>query len=223
MGSIPVLCTNNKEEGDYLALELAKKGQVLDLTKNNTGLQHLTIGLSWGAVQEKKRKGIIGALLGGSSSSSSNMDIDSSVVMIDNRGQIVDTVYYGSLKSSCRSIVHAGDDLTGNDRKGDKDNEEISISLSSLPSTIERLVFVANVYQGKARGQHFGQVPNSYIRVLNRDNAEELIRYNLADDYNEKRGLVVAEIYRRNSEWKFRAIGNATESDNLSTLITLAK
>jgi stress response protein SCP2 len=213
-----------------MAVDLIKRGQTIDLTKNRSGLDSITIGLSWGGqaeVKAKESKGFLARMFDKAvgedapvrTSSASSMDIDSSVVMVTEAGQKLDLIYYGEKRSNCGSIIHAGDDLTGNDKKGVYDNEEIKINLTTIPSNVKSLKFIANVYQGQSRGHDFGQVKGAYIRVLQTSNRDELIRYNLSEDYNGMRGIIVGELYRHNNEWKFRAIGQGTPSDSLTELV----
>jgi stress response protein SCP2 len=148
------------------------------------------------------------------------MDIDSSVVLASGKRKY-DLVYYGNLRGA--GVNHKGDDLTGSDKKGEYDNEEIEIDLNRVPSNVDRLIFVANIYRGEERGQHFGQVSKgAYIRVLNSSNREELIRYELSQEFDKLRGIVVGELYRYNGDWKFKAIGQGTPKSNLTNLVDLS-
>ena len=212
-----------------------QKGQTIDLTKNRSDLNHITIGLSWGTVQRTPKsetksepKGLLARafdrLMGKIEEEftypqTMTMDIDSSVAMLTDNGSLYDLVYFGHRTSKCQSIKHAGDDLTGRDHKGIYDNEEIYIDLARVPQHVTRLVFIANVYQGIARGQHFGQVKGAYIRVLKSSDREELVRYSLADEFDGMRGLIVGEMYRYQGYWKFRAIGQGTKTDQLKAIV----
>ncbi len=57
----------------------------------------------------------------------------------------------------------------------------------------------------------FGQVSNSYIRIVDKDTNEELIKYELGEDFSIETAIVVAEIYKHNGEWKFNALGSGFE------------
>ncbi|QKE56473.1 TerD protein [Bacillus phage YungSlug] len=196
------------------------KGGVVDLTKTNPGLKNITVGLSWGQAQEvvtkesnQKQGGILSRLFGGNNNSTPqtvtrnvDMDIDSSVVVVDGRGSKTDLIYYGNKRGL--GIHHMGDDLTGRDKQGVHDNEEININLAGLDSGTKRLIFVANIYN--AGRKHFGMVKGAYIRVLNADNREELVRFNLAEEFANDKGIIVAEMYRNGNEWDFKAVGKGT-------------
>lgn len=197
-----------------------QKGQRVDLTKGNAGLSRIQVGLGWDPAQKTGGGGFLGGLFGGGKQA--NIDCDASVIMLqdDHIRSQNDVIYFGNLKSDNGAIQHSGDNLTGD---GDGDDEVITIDLSSIPSQYNRLVFVVNIYDAVNRKQHFGMIQNAYIRVLNGNSHEELIRYNLTDDYSGNTTLITSEIYRHGSEWKFAAIGTGTNDANLSAVIASYK
>ena len=166
-----------------MAIDLIKRGQTVDITKNRSGLNKLTVGLSW---KTGGATGILGALFGGGGGA---VDVDSAVLAVDMNGRKQDLVYFGNKRSN--GIIHAGDDRTGNQKFGEVDNEEIAIDLSRIHPNVQKLVFIVNIYSGSS---NFGAIKESYIRLLNSDNKEELIRYNLTEDYKGKKGIVVGEL-----------------------------
>jgi stress response protein SCP2 len=85
-------------------------------------------------------------------------------------------------------------------------------------------VFVVNIYDATARGQHFGMIDNAFIRLVNVQNQQEICRYNLTDNYSGMQGLIVGELYRRNGEWKFNAIGQPVrEASKLTSILNSYK
>ncbi|KYG35434.1 TerD family protein [Priestia endophytica] len=194
-----------------------QKGQRIDLTKGNPTLSNILIGLGWDPVQSSGGGGLLSSLFGGGNKAP-NVDCDASVLMLqdDKITKKEQLIYFGNLKSSCGSVTHSGDNLTG---EGAGDDEQILVSLQDIPSYINKLVFVVNIYDCVRRKQDFGMLKNAYIRVQNQDNGEQLLRFNLSDDYSGKTSLVVAEIYRHGSDWKFGAIGDGTKDTNLQELV----
>ncbi|MEW9049929.1 MAG: TerD family protein [Neobacillus sp.] len=194
-----------------------QKGQRVDLTKGNPGLSKILVGLGWDPVQSGGGGGLFGSLFGGGGGA--NIDCDASVIMLGANDKIQnnnDVIYFGNLKSRDGSVQHSGDNLTGD---GDGDDEQVMIELSRVPSNVQKLVFVVNIYDCVKRKQHFGMIRNAFIRVVNPANQQELIRYNLSDDYSGKTSLVVGEIYRHNTEWKFAAVGTGTNASGLSEVV----
>ncbi|MEH7125382.1 TerD family protein [Bacillus sp. JJ1773] len=193
-----------------------QKGQRVDLTKGNPGLSKIVVGLGWDPVQSRGG-GLLGSLFGGGGGA--NIDCDASVIMLGENDKIrnnSDVIYFGNLKSNDGSVQHTGDNLTGD---GDGDDEQILIDLSRVPAQVHKLVFVVNIYDCVKRKQHFGMIQNAFIRIVNSANGQEMIHYNLTDDYSGKTCLVVGEIYRHGADWKFAAVGTGTSSPGLADVV----
>lgn len=190
-----------------------QKGQRISLSKEAPGLTKLMCGLGWDV--SKQGGGIFGAF-----SSTQNCDLDASVIGLNSNDKWTNqanVVYFGNLSHPSGAITHLGDNLTG---AGDGDDEQILIDLSRLPSDITKLVFVVNIYNCVARKQDFGQVKNAFVRLVNVSNNQELARYNLSGtEYTGMTGMIMAEIYNRNNEWKMAAIGNGINVNGLGELL----
>ncbi|WP_462411945.1 TerD family protein [Neobacillus sp. Marseille-QA0830] len=194
-----------------------QKGQRVDLTKSNPGLTKIMVGLGWDPIQSGGGGGLFGSLFGGGGSA--NIDCDASVIMLGENDKLrnnKDVIYFGNLRSNDGSVQHSGDNLTGD---GDGDDEQIMIDLSRVPSYIQKLVFVVNIYDCVKRKQHFGMIRNAFIRVVNPQTGQELIHYNLSDNYSGLTCLVTGEIYRHANDWKFAAIGSGTNAASLSEVV----
>ena len=98
-----------------------------------------------------------------------------------------------------------GDNLTG---VGDGDDEQIKVNLSAVPGSVSRIVFTATIYEAETRRQNFGQVNNAFIRIFNETNGEELLKYDLGEDFSIETAVVFGELYKNGEEWKFNAIGS---------------
>ncbi len=199
-----------------------QKGQKISLTKGGAGLRQVMVGLGWDEAQQGGG-GLLKGLFGGGQNHS--IDCDASAILCGANGKVISNnmkeccVYFNSLKHVSGAIVHQGDNLTG---AGEGDDEQIMVNLSKVPDYIDKIVFVVNIYDAKVRHQHFGMIRNAFIRLVNLDNNSEICRYNLSENYNDMTGLIVGEIYRRNGEWKFNAIGQAVkEASRLDALIKL--
>ena len=114
-------------------------------------------------------------------------------------------MFYGNLKHPSGAVEHMGDNLTG---EGDGDDEQITVDLSAIPQDIQKIAFTVTIYESEKRHQNFGQVANAYIRIVDSDTNQELIRYDLGEDFSIETAIVVGEIYRYNGEWKFNAVGS---------------
>ena len=169
------------------------KGQKISLTKDNPGLKNIMVGLGWDVNRYDT---------GG------DFDLDAAAFMLTMEGVCPsdkEFIFYGNLKHSSGSVQHMGDNLTG---AGEGDDEEIKIDLTTVPENIERIAFTVTIYDADNRRQNFGQVSNAFIRIVDMSNGTEMIRYDLAEDFSIETAVVVGELYRNNSEWKFNAIGS---------------
>lgn len=169
------------------------KGQKVDLTKKNPGLKKIMVGLGWDV---------------NAFDSGFDFDLDAAAFMLDASGKCPsdkEFVFYGNLVHSSESVKHMGDNLTG---EGDGDDEQILVDLTKVPANIERIAFTVTIYEAEARHQNFGQVSNSYIRLVDETTGTEMIHYDLGEDFSIETAIVVGELYRNNGEWKFNAIGS---------------
>lgn len=200
-----------------MAVQL-QKGQNVALTKEYPELTKMTVGLGWDPVNRSGGKHIFGSLFSGGNQAP-NFDCDASVLLLSENEKLTsekNVVYFGHLTSDDGSVEHSGDNLTG---VGDGDDEQIYIDLTKLPEEINKMVFVVNIYDCVKRKQHFGMIKNAYIRIINPQTREELIRYNLSDDYSGATALIAGEMYRAGSQWTFAAVGRGTSATSLNDIV----
>lgn len=187
-----------------------KKGQKIDLRKSNPGLSAIRVGLGWDPVEQGG--GFLKSLFG---SKQADIDCDASIFLLNEDSKPIDLIYFGNLRTNNDSIIHTGDNLTG---EGDGDDEVILVDLDKIPSQVSKLLFVVNIYDCVRRNQHFGMIKNAYIRMTDAKNDSEIARYNLSDDYSTKTALLVGLIYRHSGTWKFSAIGEGTKDTGLNDM-----
>ena len=70
------------------------------------------------------------------------------------------------------------------------------------------MAFTVTIYDAETRRQNFGQVSKAFIRIVDETTNQELIRYDLGEDFSIETAVVVGELYRHDGEWKFNAIGS---------------
>ena len=182
-----------------------QKGQKVNLSKEHAGLAKVIVGLGWDEAKPSGGGGLFGALFG--SSSHQAIDCDASAIMLKN-GKFTDKtdlVYFGNLKHKSGTVNHMGDNLTG---AGDGDDEQIKIDLSKIPANITKIAFTVTIYDAEARRQNFGQVSNAFVRIFNEVTGEEILRYDLGEDFSIETAVVFGELYKNGDEWKFNAIGS---------------
>lgn len=150
-----------------------------------------TIGLGWDT---------------NSSSTGAQFDLDASVfIMGDNKKLLADEffVFYNNLKSADEAVEHTGDNLTGD---GDGDDEQILVDLSKIDPRVTELCIVVTIHDADDRKQNFGQVRNSFVRIVDAGGTE-LLKYELEEDFSIETAVEFGRIYKRNNEWKFEAVG----------------
>ena len=189
-----------------------QKGQKVDLRKSDgSELKHVMIGLGWDSA--KRSAGLFGNIFG----KHQDIDCDATVFLCKNTklSDTDDIVYFGNLTHKSGAVRHMGDNLTG---EGEGDDEQIFIDLTALSSQYDRLIFAVNIYKAKERSQHFGMIQNAFIRICDEDNRQELLRYNLSENYDSMTAMIFGEIYLRNGQWRFSAVGQATKDNSITEL-----
>ena len=170
-----------------------QKGQRVDLTKDRPSLKNVLIGLGWDINHYDGE---------------ADFDLDASAFMTKANGKVGnenDFIFYGNLNHVSGSVQHMGDNRTG---EGDGDDEVIKVQLDKIPSDYDTISFTVTIYEAEKRLQNFGMVENAYVRLIDEDTGEELVHFDLTEDFSTETALVVAEIYKRDGQWKFAAIGS---------------
>ena len=168
-----------------------KKGQKVSLTKDNPGLAHVVVGLGWD---------VNGFDTGGA------FDLDAAAFLLGENGKTTrgeDFVFYGNLRHPSGAVEHLGDNLTG---VGDGDDEQIKVDLTRVPEQITESPLPSRFMRRKSAVRNFGQINNAFIRIYDETNGQELLRYDLGEDFSIETAAVFGELYKNNGEWKFNAI-----------------
>jgi tellurium resistance protein TerD len=169
----------------------------VNLTKGgNTAIgniQKFVVGLGWDT---------------NNSDSGQGYDLDASAFMLDASGKVLSNahlVFFNNKRSPEGVLEAAGDNLTG---AGDGDDETIKVDLSNVPANCETISFVVTIHDAEARRQNFGQVRNAYVRIFDANTREEIVKYDLAEDFSVETAIEFGNLYKRNDAWKFRAVGS---------------
>jgi tellurium resistance protein TerD len=185
-----------------------EKGARVDLTKTNPGITAYGTGLGW----DQK-----------SATTGKDFDLDVSAMVLGANGKLISDLHFvfynnvdgkglksidkttQTLVDSAFGVFHEGDNLTG---QGDGDDETINIDFSKLPAEAEKIIFVVTIHEAKERGQNFGQVNNAFIRMYDKANpGTEVLRYDLGEDFSGETAVEFANLYKKDGEWKFNAVG----------------
>lgn len=185
-----------------MAISLTK-GANTSLSEAAPGLSNILIGLGWDV----------------RASDGADFDLDASAFLLSTEGKVrsdADFIFFNQPRSADGSVFHTGDNLTG---EGDGDDEAIKINLATLPADIEKIAIGVTIHEAEERSQNFGMVSEAFVRVVDESNGEEMVRYDLSEDFSIETALIFGEVYRRNNEWKFRAVGQGYQGG----LNTMAK
>ena len=195
-----------------MAIDL-QKGQRISLEKSNgSKLQNICVGINWGAIE---KKGFFG------NTKKEAVDLDASCALYDDKKNMLEIIYFGNLRSKDSSIIHSGDDRTG-DMGGDDglDNEIITVDLSRLNPACTYIAFVLNSFQG----QDFGTIPFASIRIYEGTPTkvnEVFATFDIANGagFAGQVSMVMGVFYKKNDEWKFNAIGEPTKDRKLEQTV----
>jgi tellurium resistance protein TerD len=173
-----------------MAISLSKGGNV-NLSKEAPGLAIVKFGLGWDARATDGKE----------------FDLDASAFLLKADGKVAADsgfIFYNNKTSTCGSIIHSGDNLTG---EGEGDDESINVELSKVPAEIEKIAFTVTINDAEARKQNFGMVSKAYIRAVNTAGEVEIARFDLSEDSSTETAMIFGEMYRHDGSWKFKAIG----------------
>ncbi|WP_316820807.1 TerD family protein [Pedobacter gandavensis] len=165
-----------------------KKGQ-----REQLNAQKFTVGLGWDT----------------NSGSGHDFDLDASVFMLGEDKLLISDdffIFYNNLVSPDAAITHTGDNLTG---VGDGDDESILVDLSKIDPRVSEIRILVTIFEAAKRKQNFGQIRNSFVRILDHQGIE-MMKYELDEDFSIETAVEFGRIYRRNGEWKFEAVGVGT-------------
>jgi len=183
-----------------------QKNDILDLTKKDPSLNNIILAGGWDVV----KRGLFNF-------GAADLDLDLSALLLDENDKLLGNegiIYFGNQRG--QGIFLHGDNRTG---EGSGDDERISITLNNLPSNCKKVIFSVNIYEAQKRRQDFSKVKNAYVRILNCDKGNtEICRYNLSEDGQNATSLIFAELYKENSDWNFRAVGQLQQG-SLTTLV----
>jgi tellurium resistance protein TerD len=171
-----------------------QKGQKIDI-----GLSKITVGLGWDPNE----------------GTGADFDLDASAIMINDQRKLIGEdyfIFYNNLKSPDNSLEHTGDDPTGGNSDGD-DDEAIKVDLSIVNKDVSEILFVVTIEDFERRKQNFGQVRNSYIRIVDDASGQEIAKYELDEDFSIETGVEFGRLYLKNNQWKFEASGIGYKAD----------
>ena len=175
------------------------KGGSVSIAEKAPSLTKVRIGCGWDTNDEENGK---------------TFDLDLTAVLLSEVGKVIDgkaVVYYGNLdykNAGANAVHHTGDNLTG---EGEGDDEQIEVELAKVPDNCHRIAFIVNIYEAASKGQNFGMVKSSFVRLVDTNGDKEFARHDLQAEYAGKTGVIVGELYREGGSWHFKATAEGVD------------
>ena len=194
MGGTPAFSSTPRPNGGGVVLA---KGQKVSLSKMSANLDLIEVGLGWDTA----------------TNSAIPYDLDAEAFMLGENGKVIGDewfIFYNQPMSPDGSCKHSGDNKDGS---GVGDDEVIQLQLSRVNLQVAKIAFVISINEAQARGHNFGGVQNAYVRVVDKGTGKELIKFNLTDYFKEVTSMTVGELYLKNGEWRFNAVGQGLNTD----------
>lgn len=184
------------------------KGANTSLTGPRPQLNRLLVGIGW------------------RSTSAAPWNIDVTVLLCDDRNHVPSAAYVipagqvADATSGPAPAATSGLDLSAPAAPAGgapvpvqgPDHEQFEVDLRSVPGYVQSVVFAASIVDAERHRQTFGQLADIYLRLVDLADGTELARFDIEHDCSGETALALAEIYRKDAEWKLRAIGQGWAS-----------
>lgn len=157
------------------------KGQKTDITKTTPGLQQLIISLGWEAP--------------------ASLELDTSAFLLQQNGKVKsdnDLIFYGNPGNSFITYV---ENATGSDAR------QFKVNVGAIPQDIQKIAVTLTIYNSDKPTENFSQVNRTYLRCTHEATGAEIFRYDIDSQFSSETAIVVGELYRYQTEWKFAAVG----------------
>ena len=192
--SVPI---TDEELKRRTSLHAISKGETVSLTQLDYSLKKMLIGVGWDI------PGVDPA----------GIDVDFSVFLLDKNDQTredSDFVFYNNMTGAEGAVQHTGDNRSG---AGDGDDERIFIDLEALSFDVVKIVLVLSIYQADLRAQSLKMLQNCFVRLVNQETDQELVRYTITDTFENDLcyALVAGELVREGPLWLFHAKADQIE------------
>lgn len=170
-----------------------RRGANVALTKEIPGLSGIVVGVAWNSGAERVLE--------------DNLVL--ATLLCDSQGKAPTAehfVFFNQLSSPDESVTQVETALAG-------DKEQVEIDLPDVPADIARIVLVVYLNDGTAPRRTLAQLRDITVVVREAGSNRELVRSeNLAPALSTETALVLAEVYRHGTDWKFKVVGDGYAS-----------
>ena len=127
--------------------------------------------------------------------SSSALELDASAYLLAANGKVLSDagmVFFGQLSALGGAVAL------------DVAARSFTVDLARVPADIQKIAFTLTIDKGNQRQQRFGMLESLELRCAGGSTAYE---YLLSTQGMAETAVIVAELYRRDANWKIRAVG----------------
>ena len=150
----------------------------------------IEIGLSWDMFGEK-------------------VDLDLTLVLLTDSGQLIDAVYYNKTSTDDRSVIHSGDEKTG-DKEGQ--DEKITIDLEKISNGAKIFAILVT----SASGQSFQKVETAEVNVLVDQTRVLTTNCGWQGDFHS---MLSSLIFFADNKWKIKNVSQAGQERTFVEMI----
>ena len=195
------LSSSSYREGEVIRLS---QGQEIKIQMGGRNLEHVELNVGWDPVSQ-----------------GSNMDVDSSIYLYSQG--VDELIYFGNLKSDDGSVIHHGDNLTG-ESSGQSDVDEIiDVKLDRISSKYGKIAVVLNIYKAYERGQRLTSIKNLFIRLFDKKSRKQLFSYQIGSGERGSTSIVIGVFTRCGSGWSFKAVGKSYDVPDIDSLCSIVE
>lgn len=182
------------------------KGQTIDLLADDgRPLRSVRVGLAWDSIKRTRMSGSVQQVA---------VDLDVSAILVSADGEVIEIVYYGHLSSIDLSVVHHGDNLTG---ERDVEDESVAIDFTRMAPTVAHIVVICTSYSN----HRFDEIQNAAAVVVDPSVANrELARFRPTG--LEHTAMVIGRISRTVGPWTFTLIGDVGDARTPDQFVPVA-
>jgi tellurium resistance protein TerD len=169
------------------------RGANVPLTREIPGLRNIVVGVAWNAGAEPVLQD----------------NLVMAAILCDQANKAISAehfVFFNQLTSPDLSVSQVEKAMAG-------DQEQVEIDLPDVPPDVARIAFALYVNEGIAARRTLGQLRQLSVAVRDATDNRELVRSeNLAPALTSETALVLAEVYRHRTDWKFKVVGEGYTS-----------
>ncbi|MEG4036248.1 TerD family protein [Microcoleus sp. w1-18aA5] len=166
------------------------KGERFNISKEAPGLKKMAIALGWQVTEAGQ-----------------SYEVDVSAFMLGADGKIPNDkyfIFYNNLQSGDSSVLQV---IRDKNNRSQENKTIYGVILKRVNAEIEEITFVVTIHEADKINANFSNIKNAFIKIYNLDTENELVRYELKENFSRETAVEFGRLYRKNGEWRFQAVG----------------